>query len=270
MHAALAAGATLVAVAFACATFERYLDHRGPHQLVWAIALAFFSGATAALWAGASLGWHPATFRLFYGLGAVVNVPVLALGTVYLLANRRTANLAAISVGGFSAWALGVVMATPLRADALAGGTIPRGSDVFGTLPRLLAAVGSGVGATVLLAGAALSVVRLLRGQRSRSEDGASATTRAPSKNLALANGLIGAGTLVLSAGGLFNSTLDEMNSFTVSLVLGIALMFAGFLLTTPRQSSAGAAAIPNPAGSAAPASAEHAGNVVNLHRSAG
>ena len=41
-------------------------------------------------------------------------------------------------------------------------------------------------------------------------------------------------GTLILSAGGLLNSALGQMDAFSVSLVAGISVMFAGFLLTTP------------------------------------
>jgi hypothetical protein len=49
------------------------------------------------------------------------------------------------------------------------------------------------------------------------------------------ANLLIAAGTLVLGAGGLFNSVLDAMTAFAVTLLVGITLLFAGFLLATAR-----------------------------------
>ncbi len=58
---------------------------------------------------------------------------------------------------------------------------------------------------------------------------------------------LIAAGTLVLGAGGLFNSVLDEMEAFAVTLLVGIALLFAGFLVATGGQ--AGLRAAPAPAG---------------------
>ncbi|MGZ4728982.1 MAG: hypothetical protein ACXWB2_14780, partial [Acidimicrobiales bacterium] len=57
--------------------------------------------------------------------------------------------------------------------------------------------------------------------------------TAIPAGRLAAANLLIAAGTLILSAGGLLNSVVDEMNAFAISLVVGIAVIFAGFLLTT-------------------------------------
>ena len=54
-----------------------------------------------------------------------------------------------------------------------------------------------------------------------------------PAGRLAAANLVIAGGTLVLSAGGILNSTLDAMNAFAVSLVVGIAVIFAGFLLAS-------------------------------------
>ena len=50
------------------------------------------------------------------------------------------------------------------------------------------------------------------------------------------ANLLIAAGTLVLSAGGLLNSVLDEMEAFAVTLVAGITVLFVGFLVATGRR----------------------------------
>ena len=43
----------------------------------------------------------------------------------------------------------------------------------------------------------------------------------------------IAVGTVVLSASGLLNSVLDEMDAFAATLVVGIALLFTGFLVTT-------------------------------------
>jgi hypothetical protein len=211
---AAAAATTLVSVAFALSTLERWVDRRRPHELVWTLALAMFAGASAAQWWGASAGWGDLAFRLFYLLGPVASVPELALGTVLLLGSARTARIAR---GVVHAWVLigtGVVLAAPLTA-AIDPETLPQGSDVFGPLPRVLAAVGSGVGATVLVAGALWSVAR---------------------RRLAVANALIALGTVVLSLGGLFNSVADEMTSFALAHALGISLVFAGFLVTNRRR----------------------------------
>ena len=89
---ALAAAATLVAFAFALSTLERWLDRRKPHEAAWTVALFLFAGASAALWGGAAFGWNGLWFRLFFLLGAVINVPYLALGTVYLLFGRSPSS----------------------------------------------------------------------------------------------------------------------------------------------------------------------------------
>lgn len=208
-QSAFAAAASLVALAFAMSTFERWLARRRRHELAWSVALALFFAGSAALWLGAANGWDGPTFRAFYLFGAIVNVPVLALGTVYLLGGQRTGDRWAAVVGLASAFAAGVIVVAPLHSP-IPPDRLPQGSDVFGPLPRVLAAVASAGGALVIVAGAAWSAWR---------------------RRLVGANVLIAGGTLVLGAGGLFNSVLDEMEAFALTLVIGITMLFLGFLL---------------------------------------
>jgi hypothetical protein len=235
-QSALAAAAALVAVAFALSTFERWLERRRRHELAWAVSLVMFAAGSAALWYGAAAGWDEVTFRLFYLFGAVLNVPFLALGTVYLLGGVRRGDRWAVVVALGSAFAAGVMAVAPLRGPVPAH-RLPQGSDVFGALPRVLAAVASGVGATVVLVGAAWSAWRFWRDRRA-------APSGRPTARLVGANVLIASGTLVLGAGGLFNSVLDEMEAFAVTLLVGIVLLFAGFLLATTSRSARAAAAL--------------------------
>jgi hypothetical protein len=213
---AAAAATTLVSLAFALSTLERWVDRRRPHELAWTIALLCFAGASAAQWWGASVGWGGLAFRAFYLLGPIVSVPELALGTVLLLGSARVGRAARIGVHAWALVSAGVLAAAPLTA-AIDPEALPQGSDVFGPLPRVLAAVGSGVGATVLIGCALWSVAR---------------------RRLVLTNVLIAVGTVVLSIGGLFNSVADEMTSFALAHASGITLVFAGFLLTNRRRRS--------------------------------
>jgi len=228
MHTALAATATLLATAFAMLTLERFLARGRRHELMWTIALAMFALGSLGLWLGAAIGWTEWTFKLFYLFGAVLNVPFLALGTVYLLAQRRTGDVAAGTVSLLAAFAAGIVVAAPVLAiidpDAL-----PQGSAVFGIGPRIAAGVGSGVAALVIFGGAIWSAFRLLSGRRRAITAGPSPIS---SGRLAAGNLLIALGVLVLSAGGLLNSVVDEMDGFAISLVIGIAVIFVGFLVT--------------------------------------
>jgi hypothetical protein len=242
LQTALATGAALVALAFALCTYERWLARRRRHELAWSGALLLFALASAALAAGAATGWNGPLFRLFYLFGAIANVPFLALGTVYLLGGARRGDRWALAIALFVAFAAGVVAVAPLRAPVPLG-RLPQGSDVFGPLPRVLAVVGSGVAAVVVFGGAALSAWRFRRGR------------------MMLANVLIAAGTLITGASGVFNSVLDEMEAFAVALVVGIVVIFAGFLVATGDTATDGRAQPPTrepPSGDHRPRPAGH------------
>jgi hypothetical protein len=181
-----------------------------------------FTIAAAALALGASTGWDDVTFRVFYLFGAVLNVPWLALGTVALLMGAEAARRIRWYLVFFSGLAIGVLLSAPM-AD-VSGTSIPVGQDVFGTFPRVLAAVGSGVGATVILAGAVWSGLRLAR------------DPAAPGRaRRTVANALIALGTLVLSSGGLLQGELGHDTAFVITLAVGIAVIDAGFLVAERR-----------------------------------
>jgi hypothetical protein len=166
---AVAAAAAVIAFAFALATFERWLARRRPQELAWAGALLLFTFGALALWLGASLGWAPWSFRLFYLFGAIANVPVLALGSVYLVDRRAGHALAAVLAiaVGFAAGVLATTHVGPIATD-----TLPQGSDVLGVLPRVLAATASAGGALAVFAIALWSIVRRQRvvGKRSAQQ----------------------------------------------------------------------------------------------------
>ena len=77
-------GAALVSAIFAAQLLRQFLAKHRPHQLAWTIALAMFAAATLATAAGVRDGWTPALFRAYYLFGAMINVPFLAAGTMYL------------------------------------------------------------------------------------------------------------------------------------------------------------------------------------------
>src|SRR3954471_18173192 len=165
MHAALAASATLLASAFALLTLERFLARHRRHELMWTISLAMFALGSLGLWLRAAIGWTEWTFKAFYLFGAILNVPFLALGTVYLLADRRTGDITAAVVSLLAAFAAGIVVAAR-RWGVTEAAVLPQGSAVFGIGPRVAAGVGSGIAAMVIFGGAIWSAARLLTGRR--------------------------------------------------------------------------------------------------------
>lgn len=243
MNAALAAAATLVAVAFSLSTLDRWLRRRRPHELAWTVSLALFALGSGALWWAESTGWDNGSFRVFYLAGAILNVPWLALGTVYLLAGPALGNRIRGWLVLLSGFATGVVLFAPTRASVI-GAELPTGKDVFGPGPRALAAIGSGVAALVIIVGALWSAWRVVRGRVPSL--GTTRTVPAP-RRLALGNVLIAVGTLVLSASGSLAGRLGERTAFVVTLLTGIAVLFAGFLVASsgpvrPRPASDAAA----------------------------
>jgi hypothetical protein len=239
-EAALAAAATLIALAFTLSTLDRWLARRRRHELAWTIALAMFTVASASLWVGAAAGWNGASFRIFFLFGAILNVPWLALGTVELLGGPRWGRPCTAVVALVSAFAAGVMAVAPLEGP-IPSDDLPKGSDVFGPLPRILAAVCSGGAALVIFAGAVWSVWRLLRGR----DRGAALAPGGDPRRLVAGDVLIAVGTLTLSGSGTLNARLGAETAFAVTLVVGVALLFVGFLVAT----SASAARPPRPAG---------------------
>jgi hypothetical protein len=221
MVAGLAFLATAIATVFAQATAVRWSRSKAPHQGAWTFALALFALASATLAMGAGTQWDDGTFRAFYLLGAILNVPWLALGTIYLLFGRPVGNRVRAALLVFSGMALGAMLSAPIHGTIDPAGGIPVGKDHFDALPRILAASGSGLGALVVFAGAVWSAVRFARG-------------RAPgSGGLASGNALIALGTLILSSGGLLQGTLGHDESFVISLAAGIAVIYAGFVVAS-------------------------------------
>lgn len=219
--------ATAVATLFAQATLARATrDHR-PQDRAWTVALVLFALASAAFATGVSTGWDNGTFRVFYLLGAVVTVPWLALGSVYLLLRRAVGRRIQWGLVFFSGLAAGVVLTAPIDGP-IQGEAIPVGKDVFGVFPRVLAAVGSGVGATVILAAALWSAWRFTR---ARAEPG--------NARRAGANLLIALGTLVLSSGGLLQGIAGKDEAFALSLATGITVIYAGFLVASAAPGNA-------------------------------
>jgi hypothetical protein len=230
VNAALAAAATLVAVAFGLSTFDRWLRRRRPHELAWSISLAIFALGAGALWWAETVGWTLGTFRVFFLAGAVLNVPWLALGTVYLLAGERVGDRCRSWLLFLSGLATGIVLFAPTRA-AVTGGEMPTGKDVFGVAPRVLAAVFSGVPALVIIGGALWSAWRLVR-HRPPALPGVARTAGSP-RRLVLGNVLIAVGTLILSASGTLAGRLGKDQAFAVTLLAGIVVLFAGFLVAS-------------------------------------
>ena len=276
---ASAAFASVIALAFSLALLDRWLRSnkspssktRSKHLLAWLVSMVAFAVASVALWAGAAFGWEVATFRVFYLFGAILSVPPLALGTLYLLGNEKTADRIAVAVVALSLFAVGVLAAAP-TAGGLSVIGLPRGADVFSGLPRLLAAFASIAGTLVVITGAVWTLQQNKKRQHARAQkaileleqheeqmrqeeqalqkdqirqgdqgdrgqqEETSRQQTAPRRitpRIKAGVSLIALGTITLGLGGASNSVAEEMTAFALSLAVGAAFLFAGFLLAT-------------------------------------
>jgi hypothetical protein len=209
----LPAVTAIVAGVFALVVLRQYGSHRKTYQLMWATGFAMFAIAAFAGYLARSGGTTESEYRIFYLFGAILNVAWLALGTLYLLAPRRWADIALAAVALLSLVAAYAVVSAPvdLTAAADSGRGFPNGS-----LARILAGVGSGVGSVVLIGGALWSAWVFF----SKRHNG----------RRAIANVVIAVGVLIVAAGGTATFT-GASGVLELANLVGLAVMFAGFLL---------------------------------------
>jgi hypothetical protein len=210
--------------------------------------MALFVIGAGALWWAESRGWSPVTFRVFFLAGAVLNVAWLALGTVYLLFGRRIGDATRTILLVLSGYATGVVAMAPMQAP-VDPTSFPTAKELFGATPRILAAVGSGVPAMVIIVGALWSALRVARGRVPAATTSARRAATSP-RMLALGNVLIAVGAIILSASGTLAGRLGKDKAFAVTLAVGVVVLFAGFIIASnavgarPRISATLAAAL--------------------------
>jgi len=209
----LPAVTAIVAAVFALVVLRQYASHRRTYQLMWATGFAMFAIAAFAGYLARSGGTTDTEYRLFYLFGAILNVAWLALGTMYLLARRRWADVSLVAVALLSLIAAYAVIAAPvdLTAAADSGRGFPNGS-----LARILAGVGSGLGSIVLIGGALWSAWIFF----SKRHNG----------RRAIANVVIAVGVLIVAAGGTATFT-GASGVLEAANLVGLSVMFAGFLL---------------------------------------
>ena len=211
-------GASAVALVFAGLLGRQFLAKRRPYQAAWTIALLMYAVASFALFLGVLDGWTPTEFRVYWLFGAVLNVPYLFLGELYLLARRRViADVVAFVLVFLTAFAFAKVLRAPIHAGALST-DLPLGKDVFGdgTMPYRLAQYFAYPSYILLVAGCLWSAWQM----RGRPE----------LRDRFMGTLLIAIGATIVAIGSGIGAGLDVVPVFSIGLLGGIAVMFWGFL----------------------------------------
>ena len=212
MNVLLALVGALAASAFG---FDLYRDARRkprPHTIAYGVGITMFALATWGLFFSLWLGWGPISYKFFYLFGAILNVPYLALGSMYLVIGHRTGRAFTGPVIAFSGIAL--LMIAPSRLNTIGDVVIPEAGEVFLVGgPRVLAIMSGAVAGTLLFALALLSLFRFWN----------------KSRPLVWGNALIAAGTLAAASGGTAFARTGLSQLFVVSLPSAALLIWAGY-----------------------------------------
>ena len=209
--------AAVVALVFAVMLGVQFAARRRPYQALWAVALLMYAAASTAVALGVANGWTVTEFKVYWALGAVLNVPYLAQGEIHLLVRRRTvASVLLLLLLFGTAFAVARVRAATVDPAALAG-DLPSGSDVFAADPFVLtlARIYSFAGYGVLVAGTLWSALRM----RGRPE----------LRDRFVGTLAIAGGATIVAAGSAFAAT-GNATGFSLTLLAGISVMFWGFL----------------------------------------
>jgi hypothetical protein len=201
VNALLAFAAALLALRLAGLLARRWRATRRAELAAWAWSLAAYAVAAAAIAWGEAAQWDARAFRVYYAAGALLTVPLLAVGSLLLAGVRRAAAIGCVVAG----LGLGVALAMPVHGAFAAHG-IPPAQDHLRFLPARLLAILCNAGGTLVVVAVALRSLG-----------------RRPLGNvliiLGVAAAALGSGLAGLGAGGA-----------AVGIAVGVVLLYAGFV----------------------------------------
>jgi hypothetical protein len=208
--------AALLAATFALLLLRSLLRRTAGQKALWAVGFALFAVAAASEAAAQRGGWSPALFRTYYVAGGVLTVAYLGAGSAWMLLPRRGRDLLLGGLAVATVAAIVTVVLAPVDLTGLAAahsGQPPK-NGVLGGHAFLWAVALNSMGTLLLVGGSLLSI---LRRQRVRA-------------NVWIASGAL----TVAAATGL--SRAGDTSLVYLGELVGIALMFCGFTLTTPAR----------------------------------
>jgi hypothetical protein len=205
---------SIISFIFAITVLDQYFAKRKPYQLVWAIGLFMYCISTLTEFWTETYGLNEIMYRLWYLFGAIYVAAYLGMGTAYLLAKRRTATIILIALLLASAYAAVKVLVANIDLSlitSLTGKAMPQ--DV-----RLITPFFNTFG-TVLLVGGALYCAWSFWKKRILS-------------HRVISNILIAFGAILPAIGGGIVRFIGTLNVFYLLELIGIIIIFIGFLQT--------------------------------------
>ncbi|HYY48230.1 MAG TPA: hypothetical protein VFA17_06050 [Thermoplasmata archaeon] len=203
--AAVSLGATVVSAVFTGLVFSHWLARRKPYQFAWSLGLGFYAVAAATQFLAEAYGWTVFTYKVYYLVAAPL-VALLGIGSTFLVHRRVGIGFTLYTAVIFAGFALAVAGAA-VNQVALAA-AVPVAGNALPADVRIFSPMFTIPGSAALIGVAAFSYWR----------------TR-----LAF-NLWIGIGASIVAVGG--SLARFDISSWALYLgeLLGIAVMFWGFL----------------------------------------
>lgn len=203
---------SIIALIFAIIVLDQFFAKRKSYQLVWAIGLfMYFISTGAEFWVGA-WGLNQVIYRLWYLFGAIFVAAYLGMGTLYLLISRRTAHIIMVILLVVSVYAVFRVFTASIDLSSLqtlSGRAMPTGV-------RLMTPFLNSFGTIALVGGAIYSAWVFWR--------------RRIMPHRVVSNVLIAVGAMLPAFGGTLMRLTDSLTAFYLLELLGIIIIFTGFL----------------------------------------
>jgi hypothetical protein len=206
----------IVSFIFAIAVLDQYFARRKSYQLLWALGLFMYCISTFTEFWWNTQGHVTIMYRLWYLIGAILVAAYLGQGTLYLLMRRRNANIIMAILGAATIYAAVRVLTVDIDISSLARLT---GVGVMPTdLRAIVTPLFNAFGTVALVGGAVYSAFIFWR--------------RRILPHRVIANILIALGALLPAVGGIHISTNGDLNFFFGLELIGVIIMFIGFLRT--------------------------------------
>ena len=203
---------TVVSFVFAITVLDQYFARRKPYQLVWAVGLfMYFISTFTEFWTGI-WGLDPVVYRLWYLIGAIFVAAYLGMGTLYLLARRRTAHIVMAVLLLASIYAVFKVFTADIDLTSLtrlSGAAMPQSI-------RLMTPVFNTFGTVALVGGAIYSAWIFWR--------------KRILPHRVVSNVLIAVGAILPAFGGIHVRFIGATEFFYIMELLGVIIIFIGFL----------------------------------------
>jgi hypothetical protein len=213
--------AALAGVAASIFAFDLWRDYRRrprPHIAAYGAGMTLFAIATWCLFIGLAFGWSGPVYRTFFLFGAVLNIPLLALGSMFLVVGKKSGHVMTVAIGAIAAISTTLTFTVPFE-QPLPDGGIPHDMFATGFGPRLFAIIGGASGTTILVILALISLFRFWRKDR----------------RIVWGNALIVTGTLAAAWGGT-GLALGEAGGFALSLLLAVSFIWGGYRVASGRR----------------------------------